>query len=64
MANLADSLDVDIERIRQGMGADKRIGESYLYPGCGFGGLSFSRDVMSLGPLPCRVAGCRRSLLD
>lgn len=48
MANLADSLDVDIERVRQGMGADKRIGEAYLYPGCGFGGLSFSRDVMSL----------------
>lgn len=48
MANLADNLDVDIERVRQGMGADKRIGEAYLYPGCGFGGLSFSRDVMSL----------------
>src|SRR5690554_4074063 len=48
MANLADSLDVDIERVRQGMGADTRIGEAYLYPGCGFGGLSFSRDVMSL----------------
>ena len=48
MANLADSLDVDIERVRQGMGADKRIGDAYLYPGCGFGGLSFSRDVMSL----------------
>src|SRR5690554_1625 len=48
MANLADSLDVDIERVRQGMGADGRIGEAYLYPGCGFGGLSFSRDVMSL----------------
>lgn len=48
MANLADNLDVDIERVRQGMGADKRIGDAYLYPGCGFGGLSFSRDVMSL----------------
>ena len=48
MANLADSLDVDIEQVRQGMGADKRIGDAYLYPGCGFGGLSFSRDVMSL----------------
>lgn len=48
MANLADALQVDIERIRQGMGADQRIGEQYLYPGCGFGGLSFSRDVMSL----------------
>ena len=33
MANLADSLQVDIEQVRQGMGADKRIGEAYLYPG-------------------------------
>lgn len=48
MANLADSLQVDIEQVRQGVGADPRIGEHYLYPGCGFGGLSFSRDVMSL----------------
>lgn len=48
MANLADSLQVDIEKVRQGVGADQRIGEHYLYPGCGFGGLSFSRDVMSL----------------
>lgn len=48
MANLADSLNVDIECVRKGMGADSRIGEAYLYPGCGFGGLSFSRDVMSL----------------
>lgn len=48
MANLADALQVDIERVRQGMGADQRIGEQYLYPGCGFGGLGFSRDVMSL----------------
>lgn len=48
MANLADNLGVDIEAVRQGMGADPRIGEHYLYPGCGFGGLSFSRDVISL----------------
>lgn len=61
MANLADVLDVDIERVRQGMGADARIGEAYLYPGCGFGGLKFSRDVMSLaetlveGGMPARL---------
>lgn len=63
MANLADSLNVDIERIRQGMGADRRIGESYLYPGCGFGGLSFSRDVMSLA---CTLhgSGIQAQLLD
>lgn len=63
MANLADNLDVDIDRIRQGMGADKRIGESYLYPGCGFGGLSFSRDVMSLAST-LQTSGMQAQLLD
>lgn len=48
LANLADALQVDIDRVRQGVGSDERIGEHYLYPGCGFGGLAFSRDVMSL----------------
>ena len=48
MASLAERLQVDIEDVRQGIGADPRIGEAYLYPGCGFGGLNFSRDVMSL----------------
>lgn len=48
MASLADALQVDIEQVRMGMGADPRIGEAYLYPGCGFGGLNFSRNVMSL----------------
>lgn len=48
MALLAEQLQVDIDRVRQGMGADSRIGEAYLYAGCGFGGPGFSRDVMSL----------------
>lgn len=63
MANLADNLNVDIDRIRQGMGADKRIGEAYLYPGCGFGGLSFSRDVMSLAST-LQTSGLQAQLLD
>ena len=48
MANLADVFSVDIEMVRQGVGADSRIGSGYLYPGCGFGGSSFSRDVRGL----------------
>lgn len=48
LANLADQLSVDIERVRQGMGTDSRIGDAYLYPGCGFGGQSFSRDLVNL----------------
>ena len=48
MANLADQLQVDIEQVRKGVGSDTRIGYDYIYPGCGFGGLSFSEDVMQL----------------
>ncbi|GHC26890.1 nucleotide sugar dehydrogenase [Aidingimonas halophila] len=48
VAGLADSLGVDVEQVRQGMGADSRIGYEYLYPGCGFGGPNFSRDLMRL----------------
>ncbi|MBF8221644.1 nucleotide sugar dehydrogenase [Halomonas sp. 328] len=48
VAGLADTLGVDVELVRQGMGADPRIGYDYLYPGCGFGGPNFSRDLMSL----------------
>jgi len=38
MANLQNSLDVDLKRIRQGMGADKRLAKSYLVPWLRFGG--------------------------
>ncbi len=48
LSNVADAIGVDIEQIRVGMGSDKRIGEAYLYPGCGFGGQSFSEDVINL----------------
>ncbi|MEH6578904.1 MAG: nucleotide sugar dehydrogenase [Amphritea sp.] len=41
LANLADELGVDIDVIRDGMGADPRIGSHYLFPGCGFGGQNF-----------------------
>ena len=48
LSNVADTIGVDIEQIRIGIGSDKRIGDSYLYPGCGFGGQSFSEDVINL----------------
>lgn len=63
MALLADQLDVDIELVRQGMGADPRIGDSYLYPGCGFGGLNFSRSVMALADT-LEQSGVGSELLD
>lgn len=63
MACLADNLQLDIEKVRQGMGADPRIGEAYLYPGCGFGGLNFSRNVMSLADT-LHDSGIGSELLD
>lgn len=48
MANLSESLDVDIDAVRVAMGADSRIGESYLYPGCGFGGAGLDNNVLAL----------------
>ncbi|WP_299200250.1 nucleotide sugar dehydrogenase [uncultured Amphritea sp.] len=45
LANLADQMDVDIDTIREGMGADPRIGSHYLAPGCGFGGQNFNQNI-------------------
>lgn len=48
LANNAEHFDIDMEEVRQGLGSDNRIGFSYLYPGCGFGGPSFAADVKAL----------------
>lgn len=48
MANLADSIGVDIERVRDAMTSDYRIGPYYLEPGCGFGGKAFSNYISGL----------------
>jgi UDPglucose 6-dehydrogenase len=48
LANLADALGADIEHVRQGIGADPRIGYHFLYPGAGYGGSCFPKDVKAL----------------
>ncbi|MCE9681653.1 UDP-glucose dehydrogenase family protein [Halomonas alkalisoli] len=48
MANLAEHLGADIEMVRQGIGSDPRIGYHFIYPGVGYGGSCFPKDVQSL----------------
>jgi len=48
MANIAEKVGADIEHVRQGIGSDERIGYHFIYPGCGYGGSCFPKDVQAL----------------
>ncbi|WP_158967164.1 UDP-glucose/GDP-mannose dehydrogenase family protein [Paraglaciecola sp. L3A3] len=48
MANIAEQVGADIENVRHGIGSDPRIGYQFIYPGCGYGGSCFPKDVQAL----------------
>ncbi|MCP4701090.1 MAG: UDP-glucose/GDP-mannose dehydrogenase family protein [Gammaproteobacteria bacterium] len=63
LANLAEKLGADIEKVRIGIGSDTRIGYSFIYPGCGYGGSCFPKDLRALERM-ARDAGYEAELLQ
>ncbi|WP_293752139.1 UDP-glucose/GDP-mannose dehydrogenase family protein [uncultured Paraglaciecola sp.] len=48
MSNIAEIVGADIEKVRQGIGSDSRIGNDFIYAGCGYGGSCFPKDIQAL----------------
>ncbi|MCE8002230.1 UDP-glucose dehydrogenase family protein [Billgrantia ethanolica] len=55
IANLAERLGADVEQVRHGIGSDPRIGYHFIYPGCGYGGSCFPKDVQALARTATQV---------
>ena len=62
MANIAERVGADIEQVRLGIGSDSRIGYSFIYPGCGYGGSCFPKDVRAIDQT-ARDSGYKPELL-
>ena len=55
LSNIAERLGADIENVRKGIGSDPRIGYHFIYPGCGYGGSCFPKDVQALAKTAAEV---------
>ncbi len=63
IANMCDALGIDVNDVRRGIGSDSRIGFQFLYPGAGYGGSCFPKDVQGLIHV-ARKAGVQPDLLE
>jgi UDPglucose 6-dehydrogenase len=63
ISNIAEKLGADVEQVRRGIGSDPRIGYQFIYPGCGYGGSCFPKDVRALAKV-AHDNGHRPELLD
>ena len=63
IAHICDELKIDVESVRKGIGADSRIGYSFIYPGAGYGGSCFPKDVKAI-IYSAKQAGVEPILLD
>lgn len=63
IANLCEKVGANVHMVRKGMGADGRIGSKFLYPGCGYGGSCFPKDIKALIATAKQV-GCSLEVLE
>lgn len=63
VAVMCDAMGIDVENVRRGIGSDSRIGPSFIYPGCGYGGSCFPKDVTAMITM-AKSAGIDGAILE